>query len=431
MKTFIISLGLLSATLAHAGDTLTFDQAVREGVEKSPTVKKYQSGEEQASWERYGAAGGLLPQISLTANHEFSAQYQTVPVTLGALTAAVPEVAPRTVYGAEANWTIFNGLGNIKHFQASLDLFHAAHEESSREEFEVRKKIELAFFNALAAQRFEEVAKEDVKTLQESMAQVRYRMNSGVSTEYDVLRVQVRLSDATTELERTEDNVIIQRKLLAQAMGLSEDDRKLEGELSTPVLVEKVKSLSAPLPEDRQDFRAAQLRSDAAEKESSAATGALLPSVGLNAQYDRYDNTDYPGQAYGGFRDAWSAGVYARWNILDGGVSVSKSHAAAASAQRAENQYQETVLTLPSDFELWKRRYIYSAHAFDSKNQNLKSSEESFRISGVSFQQGRKTITDVLEAETDLIRARAGVVQAQLDAEEALVKLELTIGKDI
>jgi outer membrane protein TolC len=225
--------------------------------------------------------------------------------------------------------------------------------------------------------------------------------------------------------------VIIQRKVLAQVMGLADDSRRLEGELSTPAFVEKVKILNPPDPSDRQDFRAAQLRSEAASKEASAATGALLPAIGLNAQYERYDNTDYPGQAYGGFRDSWSAGVYARWNILDGGVSVSKSHAAQAGAQRAENQYQETLLTLPSDFELWKRRYIYSAHAFDSKNQNLKSSEESFRISGVSFQQGRKTITDVLEAETDLFRARAGVVQAQLDAEEALVKLELTIGKDI
>jgi outer membrane protein TolC len=415
----------------QAPSSLTLESAIDEGLGKSPTTKKYQSAEDAAGFEANLGFSGLVPHVSLLAQHNFATQYETVPVSLGPVTASVPEVYPQTSYGVEANWTIFDGLANIRHYQATRDLFHAAQEEYSRETFEVRKKIQLAFYDALAAQKFEEVAEENVKTLSENMKQVRFREEGGVATEYDVLRVEVQLSDANTELERTQDNVVIERKKLAQVMGLFEDQRRLEGQLPVPTDMQKVEAVSNPDPNQREDFVAAQFRSAAADHEASASAGALMPAIGLVGQVTRYDNTGYPNQAYGGFRDGWNVGVVARWNILDGGASIARSEASQARAAEAEHAYQEVILTLPANFELWKRRYIYSAHHFDAKSQDVKRSAESFRIASRSFNQGRKTITDVLEAETDLFRARAGVVQSQLDGEEALVELELTLGKDI
>jgi outer membrane protein TolC len=407
--------------------------AVHEGLDHSPSAKRYESAQDEARWERNLGLSGLMPKIDFMAGHAFSTKYESVPVNLGGLTAAVPIVMPRTAYGVEAQWTVFDGFANIHHYEASLDLYRASEQESSRENFEVRKKIQLQFYAALAAQKFEEVAEENLKTLTENMNQVRFREQGGVATKYDVLRVEVQLSDAKTEVERTQDNVVIERRRLAQVMGLAEDSRALVGNLPIPSvsMSESIQNLPSPDPTERQDFRAAQLRSIAAEKESKAALGALVPSVSFAAQYEKYDNTDYPSQAYGGFRDSWTVGLAARWTILDGGASISLAGIERARAAKAQHEYQEVVLTLPADFTLWRRRYAYSAHRYESKKNDLTRSEESFRISTVSFQQGRKTITDVLEAETDLFRARAGVVQSQLDGEESLVNLELTLGKDI
>jgi outer membrane protein TolC len=416
---------------SRADEGLSLEQAVEEGVGQSPTLKKYDSAKTEAHWGKVLGFSELVPHVDLVAEHDFAARYPTVPVSLGPVTAAVPEVAPRTSYGVQANWTLFNGLANLNTYRASLDLSHASEKEYSRKDFETRKGIELAFFDALAAQKFEEVAEENVKTLQENSAQVHHRLDSGVATKYDVLRVDVQLSDAQTELERTKDNVVIERKKLAEVMGLEQDSRPLIGKLPAPQGAKQIETLSPPDVTQREDFQAVQLRSEAADKQAQAANGNLLPAIGIAADYEKYDNTDYPDQAYGGFRDAWNVGVYVKWHIFDGGATVARSGMARAEAARADHAYQETVLTLPADFELWRRRYVYSAHRFDAKNDDLKRSEESYRISQASFQQGRNTITDVLEAQTDLFRARAGVVQSQLDAEEALVKLELTLGKEL
>lgn len=430
-----ILIGLLCAAKLAISDeqiqSLSLSQALQEGTDSSPTLKKYASAKDEASWGTTLGMSGLLPHVSMMADHDFSAQYQTIPVSLGALTAAVPVVAPRTSYGVEAQWTVFDGLANIKNYQASRETFQASQQEYSRKDFEVRKKIESAYYASLGAVRLKEVAEENVRTLQENLTQVRYRFDAGRATQYDVLRVEVQMSNAKIDLERATDNVTILRKKLAQAMGLPDDSRGLDGQLPEPSLAEKIEALLKPEASDRSDIQAARLKSEAEEKRAGAAIGNLVPAVGLDAQYERYDDTDYPGQAYGGFRDAWAVGAYLRWNILDGGASIAKAGMAQASAAHAQYEYQEAVQTLPADFELWKRRYIYSAHAYETKEQDLKRSEESFRISKLSFQQGRNTITDVLEAENDLFRSRAGIVQSQLDAEEALVELELTIGKDI
>lgn len=432
---FWITLGIaliLSATRGHADEsTLSVRQAVDEGLERSPALAESRSAREEADWGTSLSRSDLLPKIELGGQHVFSAQYPTVPVTLGSLTAAVPIVSPRTSLGAEARWTVWDGLANVRRYQAATRLLEASDNEFARKAFELSRRIELSFFNALAARRFEEVAEANVKTLTENLSQVQLRQQNGVSTKYDVLRVEVQLSDARTELERTRDDVVIQRKRLAQAMGLPEDARPLVGELPEPTRSARVAAVDQPDPSARQDVRAAELRSLAADQQAQADRGFLVPAVGLSADYERYDNTDYPGQAYGGFRDAWSAGVFVRWQILDGGASFAKAGASRARAQRASLAHEEALQTLPADLELWKRRYLYSARHFDAKRQDLKRSEESFRISTLSFQQGRKTITDVLEAETDLFRSRAGVVQSQLDAEEALIELELTIGHGI
>ena len=423
--------GFLASVPSFGTDGLTLEQAVQEGVGESPTLKKYSSATDEASWGKVLGLSALVPHVDLVANHFFDSQYRTTPVLLGGTAVAVPGVYPKNSYGAEVRWTVFDGLGNVRSYEASRKLFAAAEQEFSRKEFETRKKIELAYFNALAARRFADVAAENVKTLEENNKQVVNRARGGVSTQYDVLRVEVQLSDARTELERTEDSVVIQRKNLAVAMGKTDDDRVLQGQLPEPSSVEAVRSIATPELSARSDFEAARLRSEAAANSASAANGHLLPSIGFQAQYERYENTGYPGEAYGGYRNAWNIGLFARWTLFDGGATVAHAGQARAVAAQADHSYQEAVQALPKEFELWRRRYIYSAHRFESKKADLKRSEESFRIATLSFQQGRKTITEVLEAESDLFRSRAGVVQAQLDAEEARVNLELTIGRTI
>jgi hypothetical protein len=127
--------GLSQVAMAEekaSSPTLSLEQALQEGVQDSPTVKKYESAEHFASANTMLGLSGLLPHFELKAQHDFDAQYETVPVTLGNLTTAVPEVSPRTSLGVSVHWVIFDGLANVKNYQASLNLSNAAQLDLSR-----------------------------------------------------------------------------------------------------------------------------------------------------------------------------------------------------------------------------------------------------------------------------------------------------------
>jgi outer membrane protein TolC len=85
----------------------------------------------------------------------------------------------------------------------------------------------------------------------------------------------------------------------------------------------------------------------------------------------------------------------------------------------------------PTDFTFWKRRYLYSASLYHAKNADLKRAQETVRLANAGFKAGVRTTTEVLDAELELFRARAGMVNTQMNCLEAKIKLELTTGESL
>jgi outer membrane protein TolC len=68
---------------------------------------------------------------------------------------------------------------------------------------------------------------------------------------------------------------------------------------------------------------------------------------------------------------------------------------------------------------------------YKAKLTDVDEARESARLATVGFEAGTRTTTDVLDAELEEYRAAAGLVQAQVDSFEALINLELSVGKRI
>jgi outer membrane protein TolC len=60
---------------------------------------------------------------------------------------------------------------------------------------------------------------------------------------------------------------------------------------------------------------------------------------------------------------------------------------------------------------------------------DVDEAKESVRLATLGFKAGVNTTTDVLDAELDKFTASAGLVQAQVGMLEAVINLELAIGK--
>jgi len=79
-----------------------------------------------------------------------------------------------------------------------------------------------------------------------------------------------------------------------------------------------------------------------------------------------------------------------------------------------------------------RRRHVDARAAYatlDVAKSGLAAAEEAHRIQSVRFEQGAATTTDVLDAETDVARARSQQVVARYEYFVSLVALARAVGE--
>lgn len=429
----IVLFTALSASVAVASpDVLTVESAVSEGGQRSPEVQRAQAAAEEAGWRKTETLSGFLPSMNVSAERFLLHKYELLNVSLGGgAPIEFPTIYPITTAALNATLPIFDGLQNVYTYSAASHRQSAAEQTLEWTSFRTSQKIRLDFLKAIAAQDLQSVSEENLKTITDHLNQTQSLRKGGLATNYDVLRVEVQLNEAKSGVLSAQDNVILARRQLAISMGANEDLRTLEGELPVPDTraIEKLQR-----PEDssgRADLASLTNQAEASGKSASAAATYLIPRISLTGNFTEYNDLGTSWVNQREFRSAYNVGLVLSWNFFDGLASISRSKEAYYQQVQAEKSLEQARLQVPYDFDFWKRRYLYSATLYQSRKSDVDRSAESVRLAREGFRAGTGTSTEVLDAELDLFRARAGVVNAQIDCAEARINLELALGRRI
>jgi outer membrane protein TolC len=438
--TMIVALtGAFAHTEEHskelkATSALSVDAAIVEGLDRSPEIRRARAAQSESEWKRFETLGeGFLPKISGNAHHYFGETYEYTNINFGGSILNFPGFYPTNTAGIDVMVPIFDGFSNVRNLEAASLNEDAAVAELSQAEFQLRQDIRLAFYKALASSELLAVADQNVRTLEDHLRQVDAQKHGGVATSYDVLRVQVQLSDARADQIDAQDNFATSRRKLTELMGLESDDRPLTGVLPIPQ-ADRVKNLKFnETTVDRSDLRALNLRAEAAEKAQNAASTWYVPSIYVGGEYNWYDAQVFTTsvQDTGHYYNSYNVGLFLKWNLFDGGVSIARQQQASYRTIQAEKSAEAAKLKVPYDFEYWKRRYLSHTDHYISKKFDITRSEESVRLAKEEEKAGTRTSTETLDAELDLFRAKAGVVNALMNAAEAEIRLELALGREI
>lgn len=436
---------LWAAGQAHAQDAaparvageLTLAAAQEEALEHSPLYRRAQDREREAGWEQWEAfSRGFMPHVRVSGRHIFSVNYASEGVNFtGPSYSPFLENFPNTSLSLDADFDLFDGFQNIHRLDAANHNHEAAKILSDWSLLQMQENVQLKFYGAIASRLLSDMADQNVKTLEDHLRIVQDQLSNGQATRYDVLRVEVQLSEAKSDQISAHDNVVLGREALAQAMGLRDDDRPLKGELPALDSEALLKTATQVDILDSPQLRAKHLQALAAADRSAASSAALwVPRISLIGQYQAYDSQDYNIQTNGVintgvYQNSYFFGASATWDILDGGESIAKANEADEQAKEARDDYASAQLQTPYEFDLWKRRLVSSVSLYRAKLTDVDKAKESARLATLGFKAGTRTTTDVLDAELEEYRASAGLVQAQLNALEALINLELVTGK--
>ena len=431
---------LTPAVAAGSPGTLDLSTAESEAVQHSPNYQKAVNYEKETSWGQVEAISeGFLPHLSIGGKYFFENQYAQENVSFSPSSPLEPFLQnfPIASLSLDASFDLFDGLRNIHKLDAANNVHESAKLLSDWASFELQEQVRLAFYKAQAAKELSDMSDQNVKTLEDHQRIVKDQLDNGQATQYDLLRVEVQLSEAKSDQISAHDNVVLAREALGQVMGLTNDERALSGDL--PVL--NADAILANITqvdfENRPDLKAKELQANAAGDNSAASDSFWVPKVALIGEYEWYDAQNYslgadpPVFNTGNFNSSYFIGASASWDLLDGGLSWAKSNEAHEKANEAKDDFNGAKLQAPYEFDLWKRRLVSKVSLYQAKLTDIDKAKESARLATLGFKAGTRTTTDVLDAELEEFRAEAGLVQAQVDALEALINLETTVGKRV
>jgi outer membrane protein len=129
------------------------------------------------------------------------------------------------------------------------------------------------------------------------------------------------------------------------------------------------------------------------------------------------------------FRGSWHVGLRLSWLITDIPSAYLSAKATQARSEALFAERSALVDRIRVEVRAAAQAVDDSAVALRTTERGLESARESYRVRRLSFQNGRSTSVELLDAETDLTRARLERLDAAIDARVARARLDYAIGR--
>ncbi len=265
-----------------------------------------------------------------------------------------------------------------------------------------------------------------VRQLESHKKNVELFLKTGTAPRLDLLKTEVELSHAKESLLLVTNNRASSFELLKNLMGM--DD------MAAHISIAPEKDRDQPYPSleeslnkgfsQRPDFKAAEKKLKMGEQRLKIARGKRLPDIYATGQYWGQAGNEFA------FKENYYMGLKFSVPLFDGGLITSEIDKERVELEKAKEEERSIRLSITRevrDAHLTianaKERIIVTERAMESARENL-------RVELLKYDTGAGTSTDVIDAQTALLRAEADACQALFDKETAIAYLRKAIGDE-
>lgn len=451
----------LQGRVARPGG-LTSDEAARRAVLTSNDDRSRRAEVEVATSEVERAKVGYYPRVTLMARYTRLSPITPPEIRLGTgqgslvgtpsppgpLPAGAPLVgiaAPSISfpiildqYLAQANVTV-----PLSDYLLRIRQTHDAAVES-RDAAELGREVgrratatqaRLAYYGWAGMRLQEAVTEQSVEQAERHLELARAGHDAGRSPDVDVLRAESLVASTELMNERVKNAVRLADERLHT---LLHDARPASYEVGEDLLappddaaVGEAGALYAEALSRRPEL-AALARSDAAlAKQRVAAESTGLPRLDAfgNAYVANPSPRVFPQTEE--WRGTWDVGVQLSWSPNDLGGSGATTHAVDAKRKKIDAERAALSDALKDEIAAARSAWFEARFAAVTADRGLASAEEAYRVRRELFELGRGTDVELIDAETDVLRARLEMIQARVDARVAKVRLDHAVGRDV
>jgi outer membrane protein len=449
----LTALVALSTPLSAEGQQLTLDRAVDLAVEQSRDLRDADLELQSARRRVREAWGSVFPSLDLTASYT---RNLTVPGTFLPAIFFDPDASPDDLIAVKF------GSANMWNMQlrAEQPLFRAAafigvgaagrYEALQREIVRGRAqtvvtRVKVAYYEVLLAEEAVRLTENTVRRISQTLDETRKMEGAGLSSSYDVLRLEVELANVEPALRRARNAATAAARVLAVELGMDDlNGVDVAGSLAGMDVDSLVKAGSVPADpsgwddvvalafQQRSELRQLDLMEALRRAEMRAEQSEYLPQLSLFGTYSI--NAQQSGSpAFFGESEAQRAygrqiGVQLSLPLFSGmqrpaRVAQRRVVVEQVRTQRdlAQDQVENQVRTTLDQVQEAQQRAL-------AQQFGVRQARRGYEIASVQYREGISSALELTDAEVALRQSEFNYAEAVFDYLVARARLDEATG---
>lgn len=414
---FAILLACSFASCAVRAQTL--EEAVEATLRTNPDILASEHNVEAAEQLYKQARGAYLPSVDfvLATGRENSNNTTTRAAGVDELELTRDERSVRITQ------LLYDGFSTSNLVARQDALVDAAMARLASSKENVSLRAIQTYLEVLRRGEVVELARENLRHHDTTLAKIRERFESGVGTKVDVVQTQGRRAQSRSNL------------LLAQRDAKNGDAEffRVVGEmpvsLSRPDAVTGLPgTLEAAIEvayRNNPQLAAAEAELEAAVAAHKQARGSFHPRFDLEVGASRNDNTD----GARGANDDETAMVRMTYNLYRGGADRARLNEAEAREFAARESVRSIKRAVREDVTLVWNELQDILQRLEYLEAHVTSTEEVLQVYNEQLTLGKRTLLDVLDVQNELLRAKVSYTSGQYTAILARYRVLTSVGQ--
>jgi len=371
-----------------------------------------------------------LPEISI--NGELDGYTNLPEYEHGLFNTPTQYPIPKTFYslGTNVYFNIYNGnKTNIN--LAYQKTTNAKEQEQTKLTIAEAKLLAAAFY--LDLQRgiiFKQLLLRDIEEQQKQLLKIETLKKNGVVLKSDVLRAQLKLSDQDLELVQVENNIRIATQKLNILTGRSDEYGVVPVELFNPdtIALKSYQDYVSNASSRSYEINIVRKEMEMRQLKLKSIKASQLPSIGFYASYAySYPQGEYYPYSLSVF-SLGSAGIKASFPLSAAYLNKHKIKVAAIELESAMTEQQDTQDKFRENVNTAYLRFKEYLVRLSVAKENIVLATENQRVLRNSYFNQTSLITDLLDADTQLLQSRFEYVAAKTAAQLQYFQLQKTLG---
>ena len=290
---------------------------------------------------------------------------------------------------------------------------------------ETRLNVTNGYYDVQDADANVRIEQAAVEEATKSLEDAELLEQAGLGTKFDVLRAQVDLSNAQQRLTTARSDQRTARRQLVQRIGLAQN---VEVIAADPIEVGGDWNLSLEETiilayKNRAELERFLLQREIAKEQELISIADIRPQINLFANYNVLGVLD------DGLNpaDGLALGARMRWNFFDGGAARARRNRDKVDGEIAETGFSDQRDQIRLQVESAFFDLEANKENIGTAEKAAELAEESLRLARLRFQAGVGTQLDVIDAQTELTRARGNLLDAVIAYNQQLANLQRAV----